>query len=53
MPIVNIEIVTPEESMGNITGGRGSYTVEFSHYDLVSPTMQQKMVSQHKPDVEE
>jgi elongation factor G len=95
-PIVNIEIVTPEESMGDITGdlssrrgqisgmqtvraetavvvgqvplselngyqsrlhsttgGRGSYTVEFSHYDLVPPAMQQKMVSQHKPDVEE
>ena len=95
-PIVNIEIVTPEESMGDITGdlssrrgqisgmqtmqastvvvagqvplselngyqsrlhsttgGRGSYTVEFSHYDLVPPATQQRMVSQHKPDAEE
>ncbi|RJG06005.1 elongation factor G [Noviherbaspirillum cavernae] len=90
-PIVNIEVVTPEESMGDIigdlsgkrgqvsgmntvqdanvviagqvplselngyqsrlhsaTGGRGSYTLEFSHYDLVPPAVQQRMVSQHK-----
>lgn len=95
-PIVNIEIVTPEESMGDIigdlsakrgqvsgmqtaqsatvviagevplselngyqsrlhstTGGRGSYTVELSHYDLVPPTVQQRMVSQHRVAAEE
>ncbi|MGH8809520.1 MAG: elongation factor G, partial [Noviherbaspirillum sp.] len=95
-PVVNIEIVTPEESMGDITGdlssrrgqisgmqtvqeatvvvtgqvplselngyqsrlhsttgGRGSYTVEFSHYDLVPPTVQQKMASQYKAAPEE
>ncbi|OWW18790.1 elongation factor G [Noviherbaspirillum denitrificans] len=95
-PIVNIEIVTPEECMGDITGdlssrrgqingmqtvqasvvvvsgqvplselnsyqsrlnsttaGRGSYTVEFSHYDIVPPATQQRMVSEHKVEVEE
>jgi elongation factor G len=95
-PIVNIEIVTPEECMGDITGdlssrrgqingmqtmqastvvvsgqvplselngyqsrlhsttaGRGNYTVEFSHYDLVPPATQQRMVSQHKVAPEE
>ena len=95
-PIVNIEIVTPEECMGDITGdlsarrgqingmktaqsgtvvvagqvplselnnyqsrlnattaGRGSYTVEFSHYDVVPPATQQRMVSQHKAAPEE
>jgi elongation factor G len=95
-PIVNIEIVTPDESMGDITGdlsakrgqvsgmqtlpgativvagqvplselngyqsrlhsttgGRGSYTVEFSHYDPVPPTVQQRMASQHKTMPEE
>ncbi|HJV75750.1 MAG TPA: elongation factor G, partial [Noviherbaspirillum sp.] len=95
-PIVNIEIVTPEESMGDITGdlstkrgqisgmqtvqagtavvagqvplaelngyqsrlhsataGKGSYTVEFSHYDPVPPATQQRMASQHKVTPEE
>ncbi|HZW22851.1 elongation factor G [Noviherbaspirillum sp.] len=95
-PIVNIEIVTPEECMGDITGdlssrrgqisgmqsaqasvavvsgqvplselngyqsrlnsttaGRGSYTVEFSHYDIVPAGTQQRMVSEHKVEVEE
>lgn len=90
-PVVNIEIVSPEECMGDITGdlsakrgqingmqtvqtgtvvvagqaplselngyqsrlhsttgGRGSYTVEFSHYDPVPPATQQRMASQHK-----
>jgi elongation factor G len=95
-PVVNIEIVTPEENMGDITGdlasrrgqisgmqtmqaatvvvtgqvplselngyqsrlhsttgGRGSYTVEFSHYDMVPPTVQQKMASSYKAAPEE
>ncbi|WP_019139776.1 elongation factor G [Noviherbaspirillum massiliense] len=95
-PIVNVEIVAPEENMGDITGdiaakrgqisgmqtaqsdtvviagqvplselngyqsrlhaatgGRGSYTMEFSHYDLVPPALQQKMASQHRPMPEE
>jgi elongation factor G len=95
-PIVNIEIVTPEESMGDITGdlssrrgqvtgmqvapgtmvvvagqvplselngyqsrlhsttgGRGSYTLEFSHYDPAPAAVQQRMASQHRTTVEE
>ncbi|HYD59865.1 MAG TPA: elongation factor G [Noviherbaspirillum sp.] len=95
-PIVNIEIVTPEECMGDITGdlssrrgqingmqtvqasvavvsgqvplselngyqsrlnsttaGRGSYTVEFSHYDIVPAATQHRMVSEHKVEAEE
>jgi elongation factor G len=95
-PIVNIEIVTPEESMGDLAGdlssrrgqvtgmqvapgdmvviagqvplselngyqsrlhsttaGRGSYTLEFSHYDPVPPAVQQRMASQHKVATEE
>ena len=95
-PIVNIEIVTPEECMGDITGdlssrrgqingmqtvqasvavvsgqvplselngyqsrlnsttaGRGSYTVEFSHYDIVPAATQHRMVSEHKVVAEE
>ena len=95
-PVVNIEIVTPEENMGDIagdlssrrgqvsglqaaqdavgvitgqvplselnsyqsrlhsaTGGRGSYTVEFSHYDPVPAVLQQKMASQYRVAPEE
>jgi elongation factor G len=95
-PIVNIEIVAPEETMGDITGdlssrrgqvtglqvapvsmvviagqvplselngyqsrlhsttgGRGSYALEFSHYDPVPPSVQQRMSSQHKVAPEE
>ncbi|MGV3654391.1 MAG: elongation factor G [Noviherbaspirillum sp.] len=95
-PVVNVEIVTPEENMGDITGdlsskrgqvsgmqsvqdsvvvingqiplselsgyqsrlhsatgGRGSYTLEFSHYDLVPPPVQQRMMSQYKAIPEE
>ncbi|WP_136419242.1 elongation factor G [Herbaspirillum sp. ST 5-3] len=95
-PIVNVEIVTPEENMGDITGdlsskrgqvsgmqtaqagtvvvtgqvplselngyqsrlhsttgGRGSYTVEFSHYDPVPPAVQQRLASQYKVAPEE
>lgn len=95
-PIVNIEVVTPEETMGDIlgdlsgkraqvngtnmiqdanvvisgqvplselnsyqsrlhsaTGGRGSYTIEFSHYDPAPASMQQKMASQHKTEPDE
>jgi elongation factor G len=95
-PIVNVEIVTPEESMGDITGdlsarrgqvsgmqtlpasmvvvagqvplselngyqsrlhsttgGRGSYSLELSHYDPVPPATQQRMASHHKVAAEE
>jgi elongation factor G len=95
-PIVNIEVVTPEETMGDILGdlsgkraqvngtnvvrdanvvisgqvplselngyqsrlhsataGRGSYTIEFSHYDPAPANMQQKMASQHKVEPDE
>jgi elongation factor G len=95
-PIVNIEIATPEQSMGDITGdlssrrgqvngmqsaqagmvtvtgqvplselngyqsrlhsttgGQGSYSVAFSHYDPVPPAVQQRLASQYKAEPEE
>ncbi len=94
-PIVNIEVVAPESSMGTIagdisgkrgrisgtrtlpngmvsitgqaplseltqyqsqlksvTGGQGSYTVEFSHYEQVPANIQQAIVAQYKPKEE-
>jgi elongation factor G len=35
------------------TGGQGSYSVEFSHYEQVPPNVQQQLVAQHKAPVHE
>jgi elongation factor G len=36
-----------------MTGGQGSYTLEFSHYEAVPPNVQQQMAAQHNPRVDE
>jgi elongation factor G len=94
-PIVNVEILTPEEKMGDIAGelsahrghvrgsdsprpgllqisaqaplselenfparlksitaGRGSYNLEFSHYEAAPPLLQQKLQAAHRPQAE-
>jgi elongation factor G len=94
-PIVNVEIVTPEEKMGDIAGelsahrgqirgsdsprpgllqitaqaplseleqfparlksitaGRGSYSLEFSHYEAAPLLLQQKLQAAHRPQAE-
>jgi elongation factor G len=94
-PIVNVEIVTPEEKMGDIAGdlsahrgqirgsdsprpgvlqinaqaplseleqfparlksitaGRGSYSLEFSHYEPAPLQLQQKLQQAHRPQAE-
>jgi elongation factor G len=35
----------------SITGGQGSYSVEFSHYEQAPPNVQQQLVAQHKTPV--
>ncbi|MCW5621761.1 MAG: elongation factor G [Burkholderiales bacterium] len=35
------------------SGGQGSYSVEFSHYEPVPPNVQQQLVAQHKVPVHE
>jgi elongation factor G len=37
----------------SITGGQGSYSVEFSHYEPVPPNVQQQLVAQHKAPMHE
>jgi elongation factor G len=37
----------------SITGGQGSYSVEFSHYEQAPPNVQQQLVAQHKTPVHE
>jgi len=94
-PIVNVDIVAPEDKMGDIAGelsghrgqirgsdsprpgqvqisaqaplselehfparlksitaGRGSYNLEFSHYEPAPPLLQQKLQQAHRPQVE-
>ena len=94
-PIVNVDILAPEERMGDIAGelsshrghisgsdsprpgvvqitaqaplseleqfparlksltaGRGSYSLEFSHYEPAPPQLQQKLQAAHRPQVE-
>ena len=35
------------------TGGQGTYSVEFSHYEQVPPPVQQQLAAQHKAPVHE
>jgi elongation factor G len=37
-----------QSRLNSITGGHGSYTIQFSHYDNVPPAQQDKMASRHK-----
>jgi elongation factor G len=36
-----------------ITGGRGRYSIEFSHYDPVPPNVQKQLVDAYRPHAEE
>ena len=36
-----------------MTGGQGSYTMEFSHYDIVPSNVQQKIIAGSKVKEEE
>ena len=33
----------------SMTQGRGSYTMEFSHYDFVPQELAEKVIAAHKP----
>jgi len=39
--------------ISSITGGQGSYTIEFSHYEPVPPQIQQQLIDQHKREQSE
>ncbi len=39
--------------LGSITQGQGSYTMEFSHYDIVPGNVQQQIVSKAKMAADE
>jgi elongation factor G len=47
------EIESYQSQLKSITGGVGSYTIEFSHYDPVPAKVQQQLMAQFKPVEEE
>lgn len=47
------EVARYAAQLGSITQGQGSYTMEFSHYDLVPGNVQQQIVSKAKLAVDE
>jgi elongation factor G len=42
------ELASYQSRLNALTGGQGRYTIEFSHYELVPPQVQQQLMSQHK-----
>ena len=47
------EVTRYAAQLGSITQGQGSYTMEFSHYDMVPGNVQQQIVSKAKLAAEE
>ncbi|MCA9172788.1 MAG: elongation factor G, partial [Planctomycetales bacterium] len=47
------EITTYARSLSSMTGGQGSYTMEFSHYDVVPGNVQQEILAKSKLEEEE
>ena len=47
------EVSNYQNQLKSVTGGQGSYTMEFSHYDPVPPFIQQQIAAQYKPKAEE
>jgi elongation factor G len=47
------EVMTYARTLSSMTGGQGSYTMEFSRYDVVPGNVQQQIVSQAKVKEEE
>jgi elongation factor G len=47
------EVTRYAAQLGSITQGQGSYTMEFSHYDVVPSNIQQQIVSKAKVAAEE
>lgn len=47
------EVTTYARALSSMTGGQGSYTIEFSHYDVVPPNVQQHVVEAARREREE
>ncbi len=47
------ELNNYQSKLKSVTGGRGTYSIEFSHYEPVPPTIQQQLIAEFKPGQEE
>jgi len=47
------EVTTYARQLSSMTGGQGSYAMEFSHYDVMPPNVQQVVMSKSKVIEEE
>ena len=47
------EVTRYAAQLGSITQGQGSYTMEFSHYDIVPGNVQQQIVAKSKVAADE
>jgi len=47
------EVSNYSSQLKSVTGGQGSFTMEFSHYDQVPGNVQQQIIAQYKPKSEE
>ena len=47
------EVTTYARTLSSMTGGQGSYTMEFSHYDVMPGNVQQEIMSKSKVEEEE
>ena len=47
------EVTNYDAELRSITGGEGSYTIEFSHYDMVPANVAQKVIEQSRKGREE
>ena len=46
------EVMTYNNQLRSVTSGQGSFVMEFSHYDVVPPQVQAKIVADYKPKEE-
>ena len=42
------ELASYQSRLNSLTGGQGRYTIAFSHYEPVPPTVQAQLASQYK-----
>ena len=47
------EVMQYQSQLKSVTGGQGSFVMEFSHYEAVPPQVQQHIAAQYKPKTEE
>ena len=47
------EVITYSTELRQITGGEGSYTMEFDHYDVVPPNVHKAIVAAYEKEQEQ